>query len=133
MGSGEAGANSSGSAGGRRLSAGSNSSSSGAVTSAHATGSGTAPAYIVVPAQLVRNATAAGRTAPHDAIVCRVPSHATLPINTTSGELHVSVSPNAQQYSSRVELDTWWPPSTARLDLYAAPTAVSVSPSSDRR
>ena len=130
VGSGEAGSNSSGSAGGRRLSAGSNSSSSGAVTSAHATGSGTAPAYIVVPAQLVRNATAAGRTAPHDAIVCRVPSHATLPINTTSGELHVSVSLNAQQYSSRVELDTWWPPSTARLDLYAAPTAVSVSPSS---
>ena len=66
---------------------------------------------------------------PHDAIVCRVPSHVNLPHNASTGELHVSVSLNAQQYTSRVELDVWWPPSTARLDLYEAPTATSISPS----
>ena len=85
------------------------------------------PSTITVPAQLVRNATTAGRAGTHDAIVCAVP--AGVELFDDSGEIHVAVSLNAQQFTSRVELDTWWPPSAVRLDLYNAPTVHSISPS----
>lgn len=85
--------------------------------------------FLVVPAELIRDASSGGRKPFHDAIVCQVPSRVSLPQNASTGELHVAVSLNAQQYTSSVELDSWWPPSTARLDLYGAPTATSISPS----
>ena len=108
------------------VSSGSGDSSSGSGDFPDPEGSGIP--FVVVPAHMVRNANTGGRADPHDAIICTVPLDARLP--EVARELHVSVSLNGQQYTSRSEYPLWWQPSTAILHLYGPMEAQSISPSS---
>ena len=93
------------------VSSGSGDSSSGSGDFPDPEGSGIP--FVVVPAHMVRNANTGGRADPHDAIICTVPLDARLP--EVARELHVSVSLNGQQYTSRSEYPLWWQPSTVSL------------------
>ena len=57
----------------------------------------------------VRTALAGGRAAPHEAVVCDTPA------GLAAGAYNVSVSLNAQQYTSDSEGEQWWPPTTVPL------------------